>query len=61
MKDEIRLQNENYLQVIAALSTLLQKEVSHIDTEPKNRYGLSVDDEILIKHKIMDCVKSLSL
>lgn len=63
MTDTKRFENEHYLQLINTLSVLLTKEI-YLGEElnlTHNRYGLSNDDEKIIRDKIMQCVDKIEL
>ena len=56
-----RIENEHYLGIINNLQHLLLKELNPQELIENNRYGLSDKDQQIIREKIMDCVKNISL
>ena len=56
-----RIENEHYLGIINDLQHLLLKELNPQELIENNRYGLSDKDQQIIREKIMDCVKNISL
>jgi len=63
MTESQRFENEHHIHLINNLSILLTKEVylgDNLNT-PLNRYGLSIDDEKIIRDKIMQCIDKIKI